>query len=188
MANGSAIDHTNPWGLSQTCQELDLPKNAVEIVYSGHVGAPWLGDDSKLTASVECHSGFLAGGTESNKQQVECIADSGPVGMYFYWSDTLLACEKPVFSGTCPDPTPEIQSGDDIDVSCTLNAQGMKYCEMRCHENNKRLKNSIMPGTNKMGEKTQKRANIKCRCRKGVCKWASHGVFGVDLSGKFYLL
>ena len=130
MATSNIMNHENPWGYSQLCPDLDLPKNAVQIVYSGEID--WTGTTgSKLTASVECHSGFTTAGGTNHKQQVECIAEYGPVGVYFYWSDTLLTCEKPVFSGTCPDPTPEIQSGDDIDVFCTLNAQGMKKCLIR---------------------------------------------------------
>ena len=34
-------------------------------------------------------------------------------------------------------------------------------------------------------KKTQKRANIDCRCKKGNCQWTSHNKAGLALDGEF---
>lgn len=53
-----------------------------------------------------------------------------------------------------------------------------RHCEMRCMDDRKRLGHAIMKN------KTQKRANIDCRCKKGKCRWTSHGKPNLTLSGK----
>jgi hypothetical protein len=45
-------------------------------------------------------------------------------------------------------------------------------------DDRKRLGHAIMKN------KTQKRANIDCRCKKGKCRWTSHGKPNLTLSGK----
>lgn len=155
----------------ELCPPLELPENAKEVVYEGS-------DHPKIEAVAEamCYPGYFPDLSNGQKLKTKCKAVKNSNGQYEYqWIRPLPKCV------TCKgglDPHEAIQSGpDDIDVFCTFQAHNFeRHCEMRCMDDRKRLGHAIMKN------KTQKRANIDCRCKKGKCRWTSHGKPNLTLS------
>jgi len=153
------------------CPPLELPENAVEIVYHEQTNPK-----VPLVAEAMCPVGFFPDLSGNNKLKTKCKVVKNKDGTFSHrWLRPLPKCM------TCkvPDPTADIQAGEEnMDVFCTYNEKTLeKHCQMRCLDDRKRIAHAILKG------KTQKRANIDCRCKKGKCRWTSHGKPNLSLGG-----
>ena len=51
------------------------------------------------------------------------------------------------------------------------------HCILQCLDDRKKVDHNVL-------SRTQKRANIDCRCKKGDCSWTTHGKTDIALKGK----
>jgi hypothetical protein len=137
-------------------QNLNMPANALEVIYNDQTGR----------AEAICKAGYFVDRT-GGPIKSKCKKIKQPDGTRVYgWNQQLPDCV------TCKieDPEEKIISGDDgLSVYCSYRANNEKRCFMTCIDDRQKVIHNMFNG------RSQKKANIDCRCKKDGCKWTSHG-------------
>lgn len=154
------------------CPPLELPENAMDVVYHQDENP-----NVEAIAEAMCEPGWFPDLSNGQKLKTKCkLMKDGE----YRWIRPLPKCV------TCDvqEPTQAIKSGEpNLNVFCTHKGHNFeKHCQLRCIDDRLRVAHNIIK--DKSGKKkTQKRANIDCRCKKGNCQWTSHNKAGLALDG-----
>lgn len=159
------------------CPPLDPVENSLEIVY--HEPKPnQVGRVAKI-AEAMCKHGYFPDLSNGQKLKTVCKISKNAAGENVYrWIRDLPKC---VTCDTTTDAlTNKIQAGVKdplgVNVFCSFNNRSEDHCVVRCIDDRKKVAHEVFG-------RTQKRANIDCRCKKGNCSWTTHGERDINLNG-----
>jgi hypothetical protein len=160
------------------CEPLDLPENAESLIY--HEPKP---DQKKFAKIAEalCAPGYFPDLSNGQKLKTVCkiVKDKKTGEKKYKWIRQLPKCvscslqpgqglEEKVISGI-NDPV-------GSDVFCSINDRNEHHCKLACLDDRKKVNHDVF-------SRSQKRANIDCRCKKGNCTWTTHGNTDINLKG-----
>ena len=188
------------------CAPLDVPENAAVVIY--HEPKAHQKKLAKI-AEAMCKPGYFPDLSNGQKLKTVCkiVKDKKTGESSYKWIRGIpkcVSCDLQPGEGLEDKIKAGIDDPVGADVFCSYNRKSLiarstsnrffsychkndsnqfilerneHHCILQCLDDRKKVDHNVL-------SRTQKRANIDCRCKKGDCSWTTHGKTDIALKGK----